>query len=210
MNTKKDCCEKPRKTLSISTRKGRRLICNSCGAPWPKEDRHADSTKICKDKCQEKECNLPEGHPGLHISEDKEPFSDTSATTSYDDQYLKESVETLGIHLPYFTTQALSEFRENLCEKWFDLQKYKRGEYDEEMCAWLSSKLYEAPSRQELIEANTRGFEDGKKNERSRIINLIEGKLNDPPAESIDHTDGYMTALDSLLEEIGDFPGENE
>ncbi len=29
-----NCCEKLRKTVSVSTRKGRRAICNSCGAPW--------------------------------------------------------------------------------------------------------------------------------------------------------------------------------
>lgn len=28
------CCEKPRKTMSVSTRWGKRIICNSCGAPW--------------------------------------------------------------------------------------------------------------------------------------------------------------------------------
>ena len=28
------CWEKARKTVSISTRKGRRAICNNCGTPW--------------------------------------------------------------------------------------------------------------------------------------------------------------------------------
>ena len=36
--TKRECCETPRKTVSVSTRKGRRAICNSCGAPWPKTE----------------------------------------------------------------------------------------------------------------------------------------------------------------------------
>lgn len=31
----KPCCERPRKTVSVSTLKGRRAICNNCGADWP-------------------------------------------------------------------------------------------------------------------------------------------------------------------------------
>lgn len=34
MTEEKKCCETPRKTTSVSTRKGRRAICNNCGAPW--------------------------------------------------------------------------------------------------------------------------------------------------------------------------------
>lgn len=33
-DTHKPCCEKPRKTVSVSTKWGRRPICNSCGADW--------------------------------------------------------------------------------------------------------------------------------------------------------------------------------
>ena len=38
------CCERPRKTVSVSTKWGRRIICNSCGAPW-KEDGHQRTLK---------------------------------------------------------------------------------------------------------------------------------------------------------------------
>lgn len=49
MNTEQKCCDKPRKFLSISTRWGRRLICNACGAPWKGEkvDQFPTEQKCC-------------------------------------------------------------------------------------------------------------------------------------------------------------------
>ena len=42
MTTTNQCCEHPRKFVSISTKWGRRVICNSCGAPWTQKPPQSD------------------------------------------------------------------------------------------------------------------------------------------------------------------------
>lgn len=42
----KPCCERPRKTVSVSTLKGRRAICNNCGADWPQSSHSKGETSL--------------------------------------------------------------------------------------------------------------------------------------------------------------------
>ena len=54
-NTKK-CCEKPKRTTSVSTRKGRRSICNNCGADWVFENTPSLDKSEHDGTCRTPEC----------------------------------------------------------------------------------------------------------------------------------------------------------
>ena len=91
-----------------------------------------------------------------------------------------------------FTSKALSEFREKF-------PHYRPGGDLEQ---WLTSKLEEAYAQGRMDEGEVCGYEIGTETERARILGIVERELNDPPADSIEHTEGFMAALTSLAEEI--------
>lgn len=80
----KPCCERPRKTVSVSTLKGRRAICNNCGADWPqsshsKGEAYLAGLKVLADK---KLREAYQGHPDEMSWEEEFDALFTRAITS--------------------------------------------------------------------------------------------------------------------------------